>query len=173
MAQAKKSQRRKNGGISSAIKWTLAIIAVCAAVVFALVLAAPDPGPQAGQTVFDSDFEPEVTGAPRVSVVEDELIDYGDVKLNTTIQTSYTVRNLGDEPLMFVNTPYVEVIEGCCPPQAQVSAPVIEPGHEGTVSFSFMMHEGMGGPHEFRVHLQTNDPAEPDKQLTILSNWVS
>jgi hypothetical protein len=30
----------------------------------------------------------------------------------------------------------------------------------------------MGGQHEFRVHLRTNDPAEPDKQLTILSNWV-
>jgi hypothetical protein len=35
-----------------------------------------------------------------------------------------------------------------------------------------MMHAGMDGQHEFRVHLRTNDPAEPDKQLTILSNWV-
>ncbi len=34
------------------------------------------------------------------------------------------------------------------------------------------MHAGMDGQHEFRVHLRTNDPAEPDKQLTILSNWV-
>ncbi len=34
------------------------------------------------------------------------------------------------------------------------------------------MHPGMEGPHEFRVHLRTNDPAEPDKQLVILSNWV-
>jgi hypothetical protein len=41
------------------------------------------------------------------------------------------------------------------------------------VSLSFMMHAGMDGQHEFRVHLRTNDPAEPDKQLTILSNWVS
>lgn len=40
------------------------------------------------------------------------------------------------------------------------------------MSLSFMMHEGMDGQHEFRVHLRTNDPAEPDKQLTILSNWV-
>jgi hypothetical protein len=36
-----------------------------------------------------------------------------------------------------------------------------------------MMHEGMGGPHEFRVHLRTNDPVEPEKQLVILSNWVA
>lgn len=34
------------------------------------------------------------------------------------------------------------------------------------------MHPGMEGPHEFRVHLRTNDPMEPDKQLAILSNWV-
>jgi hypothetical protein len=40
------------------------------------------------------------------------------------------------------------------------------------VSLSFNMHAGMDGPHEFRVHLRTNDPAEPNRQLTILSNWV-
>ena len=40
------------------------------------------------------------------------------------------------------------------------------------MTLSFMMHEGMDGPHEFRVHLRTNDPEEPDKVLTILSNWV-
>jgi hypothetical protein len=37
---------------------------------------------------------------------------------------------------------------------------------------SFTMHEGMGGQHEFRVHLQTNDPVEPVKYLTVLSNWI-
>lgn len=173
MAQVKKFRRSKQRGLSSTLKWVLGGAVACAAIVIALVITSPGQGTQAGQTAFDPDFEPEVTGAPRLSVVEDELIDYGDVTLNTTINTVYTVRNVGDEPLMFLSTPRIEVIEGCCPPQAQVSAEVIEPGHEGTVSFSFMMHEGMGGPHEFRVHLQTNDPTEPDKQLTILSNWVS
>jgi hypothetical protein len=40
------------------------------------------------------------------------------------------------------------------------------------VALRFMMHEGMEGQHEFRVHLRTNDPVEPEKELTILSNWV-
>lgn len=40
------------------------------------------------------------------------------------------------------------------------------------MSLSFNMHGDMGGPHEFRVHLRTNDPVEPVKYLTILSNWV-
>jgi hypothetical protein len=47
------------------------------------------------------------------------------------------------------------------------------PGEEAIVTVRFTMHPGMEGQHEFRVHLRTNDPAQPDKQLTILSNWVS
>jgi hypothetical protein len=35
-----------------------------------------------------------------------------------------------------------------------------------------MMHGDMGGQHEFRVHLLTNDPVTPEKLLTIRSNWI-
>jgi hypothetical protein len=34
------------------------------------------------------------------------------------------------------------------------------------------MSEGMGGAHEFRVTINTNDPDMPEKALTVLSNWV-
>jgi len=34
-----------------------------------------------------------------------------------------------------------------------------------------MMHAGMDGPHDFRVHLRTNDPQEPEKELKVLSYW--
>lgn len=34
------------------------------------------------------------------------------------------------------------------------------------------MHGNMGGYHDFRVHLLTNDSSQPDKVLTVLSNWV-
>jgi hypothetical protein len=30
----------------------------------------------------------------------------------------------------------------------------------------------MGGLHDFRVHLPTNDPDEPDKTVAVISNWV-
>ena len=33
------------------------------------------------------------------------------------------------------------------------------------------MHKGMDGPHEFRVHVLTNDPTQPEKLLTVLSDW--
>jgi hypothetical protein len=49
---------------------------------------------------------------------------------------------------------------------------VLQPGDRTTVSMRFMMHGDMGGPHDFRLHLLSNDPAQPDRSLTVLSNWV-
>lgn len=34
------------------------------------------------------------------------------------------------------------------------------------------MHEGMGGPHEFHVHVKTNDPVRPEMVLVAKSNWI-
>lgn len=34
------------------------------------------------------------------------------------------------------------------------------------------MHDQMGGMHNFSLHLVTNDPTEPDKIVSILSNWI-
>lgn len=47
----------------------------------------------------------------------------------------------------------------------------IAPGQTATMRLQFMMHQGMEGPHDFRVHLKTNDPVEPEKEITILSDW--
>lgn len=49
---------------------------------------------------------------------------------------------------------------------------VLQPGQKTTLSMEFMMHGDMGGPHDFRVMLATNDPAQPLKELVVLSNWV-
>jgi hypothetical protein len=49
---------------------------------------------------------------------------------------------------------------------------VIKPGDSAVVeSDVFMMHEGMDGPHNFAVHLQTNDPQNPDLVVNVLSDW--
>lgn len=34
------------------------------------------------------------------------------------------------------------------------------------------MPEGMGGKHDFLVHVQSNDPKRPEIRLTVPSNWV-
>lgn len=50
---------------------------------------------------------------------------------------------------------------------------VLKPGESTTIrSAVFMMHEGMAGPHDFAVHLITNDPQQPKLVVHVLSNWV-
>ena len=49
---------------------------------------------------------------------------------------------------------------------------VLQPGESTVISMEYMMHGDMGGKHDFRVHLLTNDLTQPDMTLTILSNWV-
>jgi len=49
---------------------------------------------------------------------------------------------------------------------------VLNPGESTTIqSNPFMMHEGMDGPHNFGVHLKTNDPQQPDVMVNVLSDW--
>ena len=48
----------------------------------------------------------------------------------------------------------------------------LKPGESTVVESSpFMMHEGMDGPHNFAVHLITNDPQNPDLVVNVLSDW--
>jgi hypothetical protein len=49
---------------------------------------------------------------------------------------------------------------------------VLQPGQQTTISMSFMMHQGMQGMHDFRVHIPNNDPKQSNKELVVLSNWV-
>ena len=54
----------------------------------------------------------EVSGQPSLKV-DQELIDYGDVKLNTNLTFALELTNVGDQPLKITADPYVEVLEGC------------------------------------------------------------
>jgi hypothetical protein len=49
---------------------------------------------------------------------------------------------------------------------------VLNPGASTDLTMQFMMHGDMGGKHNFRVHLPSNDPSQPDRTVTVLSNWV-
>jgi cell division septal protein FtsQ len=68
-----------------------------------------------GQTAWANRPDPsliEVSGQPSLKV-DQELIDYGDVKLNTNLTFDLQLTNVGDEDLKISETPYVEVKEGC------------------------------------------------------------
>jgi hypothetical protein len=49
---------------------------------------------------------------------------------------------------------------------------VLEPGQQTTLTLKFMMHGNMGGPHDFRVSLPSNDRRWGERTLTVLSDWV-
>jgi hypothetical protein len=115
--------------------------------------------------------DPATGGTPHVAV-DQQSVDYGYVKLGETRTINISVTNTGDGVLRFKEKPYVEVLKGCCPPELTVGSTTLNPGESTTVrSGPFMMHEGMDGPHEFGVHLKTNDPAQADYVVSLISNW--
>lgn len=118
-----------------------------------------------------SSYTPEVVGAPS-AVVDEPVVDHGTVKMEETVESSYRIRNVGDQALLILGEPRVELVTGCCPPRALVSSSTVRPGQEATITLRYTMHDMMGGPHEFRVHVLTNDPDQPEILLTALSNWV-
>ncbi len=54
----------------------------------------------------------EVNGAASLKV-DKEQVDLGDVRLGQTVQVSFQLTNVGDQPLRFSEQPYIEVVEGC------------------------------------------------------------
>ncbi len=113
MAHTPKHRRRKASGPGSNLRWLLAGVAGAVTLIIAALALASRQNTATGQKAFDPNFEPEVRGAPRVQVLPQEVIDYGDVRLGTTITTTYRVRNVGDRPLMILGEPQVELVQGC------------------------------------------------------------
>lgn len=118
-----------------------------------------------------SGYTPLYTGGARAQLNQTHF-DYGDVKNNSLVETTISVQNVGDKQLYFPQEPVVQVVEGCCPPTARIDKSALDPGETAQISLSFSMHEGMDGPHDFRVKVRTNDAEAPEQEVVILSNWV-
>ena len=54
----------------------------------------------------------EVTGSPSLKV-DQEKIELGNVKLGQYVSASFELANTGDQPLRFLEDPYIEVAAGC------------------------------------------------------------
>ena len=52
-----------------------------------------------------------------------------------------------------------------------VGRTTLDPGESTEVSLRFTMHIGMGGPHDFRIPLKTNDPTKLEQELAVRSHW--
>jgi hypothetical protein len=110
-------------------------------------------------------------GTPAITV-EEPNIDLGYIRLGEYRSLNIKVTNTGNGTLRFKEQPYIEVLEGCCPPQLSIGTMALNPGESTYIqSPDFMMHEGMDGKHDFAIHLKTNDPENPDFLVHVLSDW--
>lgn len=57
-------------------------------------------------------FEPEVTGEPRAEF-DQTSIDHGSLRFEQPVESVFRVRNVGDQPLIILGEPRVELVEGC------------------------------------------------------------
>ena len=61
---------------------------------------------------FGGSGDGDESGTPAL-VVDQEVIEYGDVKFNTDLTFEIKITNTGDGTLKFKETPYIQVREGC------------------------------------------------------------
>ncbi len=116
--------------------------------------------------------ERPVSGGTASISVDPQSIDYGNLKDYTVKKISLKVTNTGTGVLRFTEAPYIEVVKGCCPPNMTAGREWLNPGESTTLtSADFFMHPGMDGYHDFAVHIKTNDPAQSDMVVHVLSNW--
>ena len=98
-----RKHRQQSRGIAVPKKWlpligiTIGLLVVVASVI---VIAAHPAG------------EPRVIGAPAIEV-EQSFFDLGDMHFNKMAQVTYQIKNVGDQPLRILETPHVQVVEGC------------------------------------------------------------
>lgn len=102
-----RKHRKQKQEANRAILFGLAGIGA-ALVIFVIIFAATRPQVTAAPRIT----VPEVAGAPRIAVSQD-VIDHGDVRFDVPVESVFTVRNVGDQPLMFLEVPFVELVEGC------------------------------------------------------------
>ncbi len=90
---------------------------------------------------------PQVAGGVQV---KEPAVERGRLPLDTTVTQVYELVNTGPEAVL-LGKPAIEVLDGCCPPQPQLSHSTIGAGQTATVALSMQMHEGMDGPHLFHL----------------------
>jgi Protein of unknown function (DUF1573) len=103
--------------------------------------------------------------------VDRDQIDFGRVPIGKPVTASFKLTNVGDKPLQIEGQLAIQVLKGCSPPRPTVGSTVLQPGQSTELSMEFLMHVGMEGPHDFRDHVKTTDPTQPDKELVVLSDW--
>ena len=116
------------------------------------------------KTVFTTEGKPISNDPLTVAGVEvaERAVNLGLQPLSTGVSHEFKLRNTSDSPVT-LGRANIEVLQGCCPSDPLLKATRIEPGAEVPLVFSLPMgmHQGMDGPHLFRVTVPVrNDSGE-------------
>lgn len=100
----KRSQRKSRAAAGQkGMTWPLVLVVSGILLVLGAFVALRKPAPEVAI---------EVQGAPGLRADRQE-IDLGDIRLGTTVEATFRLSNVGDQPLRFTEPPYIEVREGC------------------------------------------------------------
>lgn len=109
MSKKKSYKSKKSRRKSSNRFWTLLILAAGGLILIAAGAILFRGGDRTDNT---AGAPLEVSGAPSLKV-EQEVLDFGDVKVNEVVEATFRLANVGDQPLHFTQAPYVELAAGC------------------------------------------------------------
>lgn len=88
-----------------ALPWIIGVAAILLIVVVVLLA-------QSSAAAIDPNFTPKVKGAPSLEVAQ-PFFDLGNQHFNVTVNVTYNLQNVGDQPLRVLGVPKVQVLEGC------------------------------------------------------------
>ena len=108
-------------------------------------------GPMGGEIVPTPGTASGTVSVGGVEVVNANY-EMGAVPMNVTVVPKWTLRNVSDTAVS-LDAPHAEVVEGCCPGTPKLTSLTLAPGAVSELEFPLQMHEGMGGPHYFILHI--------------------
>jgi hypothetical protein len=107
------------------------------------------------------------TNMPHPRLVCDEaLFDFGTRSNSIDVDHDFTIRNMGDTPLVIS-----QVRSGCGCTQAKLSQNTIEPGSNSVLSARLSL-KGIIGAKRTSIYLHSNDPEKPIFQCQISGTAV-
>ncbi len=103
--------------------------------------------------------------APRIHC-ENPVYQFGSVEAASSVETTFTIHNTGDEPLE------VTKVRNCCGVASELSSMHIPPGSNATLMVHFAL-EGRIGPQLKTIYLISNDPVESFYKIRLMGRAVS
>lgn len=159
--------------------WMLGISAT--AVVAALVVFAITSSGSSADTAAERTGETNSMGMPIIATpgagsgvaevdgvtATPSLWALGRVALNVAVRPNWQLENTGTQAVT-LDTPHVQINEGCCPGALTYSGPAtLQPNQSTELTFELSMHPGMDGPHDMTLHVPVHYADGTSKVLDL------